>query len=117
MTETDRIEDLNQILHGLCDELRVGSKMFRSEGREREGAAYQICAVIDFLQEFDELKKEGLTYPLHNLLNGLVHLDDGIPSPLFEFTRPRGQQAEDIFRAFVRVYAVATMELLMQSGP
>lgn len=116
MNETDRIGDLNQIVHRLCDELRAGFKIFQSEGREREAVAHQLCAVIDFLHEFDEPKKEGLTYPLHNLLNGLIHLDDGIPSPLFKFTRPRGQQAEDIFRASIRVYSAATMELLMQSG-
>jgi len=40
MNETDRIGDLNQIVHRLCDELRAGFKIFQSEGREREGVGY-----------------------------------------------------------------------------
>ena len=116
MTEPNRIEHLNHLVDRLCDRLRIGSETFRSERREREAAVYQLCALIEFLHEFEEPKKEGLTYPLLNLVNALSHLDEGIPSVLFKFTRRRGQQAEDTHRAFIRIYAAATMELLMRSG-
>ena len=111
------LSTLNSGLHFLFDRLRQAQEQFKHVGDNgRRGASTALRACWNFILLFRKPLEETLHVPILRLQSALTMLDQGLREPILEPVRRPGRAPSDPAYDSIRGHAVATVQLLLQTG-
>jgi hypothetical protein len=111
------LSTLNSGLHFLFDRLRQAREQFEREGDSgRRGARTALSAFWNFITLFEAPLAETLHIPILRLQSALWMLDQGGREPILKPVRLRGRAPSSPTYDSIRGHAVATVQLLLQTG-
>ena len=102
--------------HLLTDLREAQRRYVEGDDGGREGAAFALCAVVTFLDAFEEPSDEALATPLVTLSTALLDLGDAVVAPMLKPPKRAGSESEPTTRKVLRAMAVFTLNRLRETG-